>query len=94
MPLSNNSRERLQVMRATTDGFLIAEKDLELRGSGDFLGTQQTGYNKYKVADLKRDKDLLPMVAKTAGLLINSDPITSKAIAKRWLGDFEAFIIS
>lgn len=93
-PLSLQSNERLRVMRATCDGFIIAEKDLQLRGSGEILGTQQTGYRQFKVANLQRDQSLLPHITNVAKALIQEDPLTAKTIAKRWLGDFEHFIIT
>ena len=61
-PLSDIARARLAVMRETGDGFVIAEKDLELRGPGDVLGTRQTGQQSFRVADLMRDAPLLPGV--------------------------------
>ena len=61
-PLSDVARARLAVMRETGDGFVIAEKDLELRGPGDVLGTRQTGQQSFRVADLMRDAPLLPGV--------------------------------
>ena len=59
-PLSELARERLGVLRATNDGFAVAQKDLELRGPGEVLGTRQTGIMQLRVADLLRDADLLP----------------------------------
>lgn len=93
-PLSQHSKERLQIMRATNDGFEIAEKDLQIRGFGEVLGRQQTGYRKFKVARLDRDYALLPKVNQTADRLINKDKEVSKVISKRWLGDNEHLIIS
>lgn len=61
-PLSDVAKARLGVMRETSDGFVIAEKDLELRGPGDILGTRQTGLQTFKVADLARDAALIPGV--------------------------------
>ena len=61
-PLSALARERLSVLRATNDGFAVAQKDLELRGPGEVLGTRQTGVLQLRVADLLRDADLLPRV--------------------------------
>ena len=61
-PLSDISKARLGVMRETTDGFVIAEKDLELRGPGDLLGTRQTGMQTFKIADLARDAAVIPSV--------------------------------
>ena len=61
-PLSELARERLGVLRETNDGFAVAQKDLELRGPGEVLGTRQTGVMQLRVADLLRDADLLPQV--------------------------------
>jgi len=94
MPLSHHSAERLRIMRKTTDGFIISEKDLELRGAGEVLGTRQTGYRQYKIADLSRDAALLPSLKKTAEDLLQNYPETAHAIAKRWLGNFETFFQS
>ncbi|MCW0217974.1 MAG: ATP-dependent DNA helicase RecG, partial [Prosthecobacter sp.] len=91
-PLSAQGSERLKVMRATTDGFVIAEKDLQLRGAGEVLGTRQTGYRAFKLADLTRDNALLPAVADTAKRLIRESPATAQLIARRWLGEFEQFL--
>ncbi|ASQ46885.1 ATP-dependent DNA helicase RecG [Legionella clemsonensis] len=91
-PLSQLGAERLRVMRSTTDGFVIAEKDLQLRGAGEVLGTRQTGYHQFKIADLQRDQALLPLVAKTAKQLVEEQPQLARRIAKRWLGDFEQFL--
>ena len=91
-PLSILGSERLRIMRATTDGFLIAEKDLQLRGSGDVLGTRQTGYQQFKIASLPRDQTLLPQVARLTHELLTNTPETARNIAKQWLGDFEQFL--
>ena len=73
-PLSQLGRERLGIMRETSDGFVIAEKDLELRGPGEMLGTRQTGLLQFKVADLMRDADLLPAVRDAAQALMERWP--------------------
>jgi ATP-dependent DNA helicase RecG len=65
-PLSALARQRLQVMRSTNDGFVIAEKDLQLRGPGELLGTRQTGLVTFRVADMNRDAGLLPQVHRLA----------------------------
>ncbi|KTD33725.1 ATP-dependent DNA helicase RecG [Legionella nautarum] len=91
-PLSQLGAERLRAMRATTDGFVIAEKDLQLRGSGEILGTKQTGYRQFKIANLQRDQQLLPAVATLAKDLVLRDPDLAHTIAKRWLGEFEQFL--
>ncbi|WP_111415170.1 ATP-dependent DNA helicase RecG [Billgrantia lactosivorans] len=86
-PLSAHSRERLAVMRETTDGFRIAEKDLELRGPGEVLGTRQTGLAQMKIADLERDGDLLERVAPLAEALLARHPEASRPLIRRWLGE-------
>lgn len=91
-PLSAIGRERLAIMKSTQDGFVIAEKDLELRGAGEFLGVKQTGYQAFKVADLNRDKPLLPIVASIAKNLMGSAPEVAKKIAYRWKGEFEDYM--
>lgn len=91
-PLSSMGSERLRVMKSTTDGFIIAEKDLELRGAGEVLGTKQTGYRQFKIADLQRDKALLAPVADTTRELMKTNPGVAHSIARRWLGEFEQFL--
>ena len=86
-PLSAHSRERLAVMRETNDGFRIAEKDLELRGPGEVLGTRQTGLAQMKIADLERDADLLERVAPLAEALLATHPEASRPLIRRWLGE-------
>ena len=86
-PLSAHSRERLGVMRETTDGFRIAEKDLELRGPGEVLGTRQTGLAQMKIADLERDADLLELVSPLGEALLASHPEASQPLIRRWLGE-------
>ncbi len=84
-PLSQIGRERLGIMRETNDGFVIAEKDLELRGPGEMLGTRQTGLLQFKVADLMRDADLLPTVRDAAQALIARWPEHVSPLLDRWL---------
>ncbi|WP_277373241.1 ATP-dependent DNA helicase RecG [Pseudomonas sp. AA-38] len=84
-PLSQLGRERLAIMRETTDGFVIAEKDLELRGPGEMLGTRQTGLLQFKVADLMRDADLLPAVRDAAQALMEHWPQHVAPLLERWL---------
>lgn len=72
--LSETAKERLQIMRETEDGFLIAEKDLDLRGAGDILGTKQSGLPKFKLANLDEHRDLLQMARDDARLIIEKDP--------------------
>lgn len=84
-PLSQIGRERLGIMRETCDGFVIAEKDLELRGPGEMLGTRQTGLLQFKVADLMRDADLLPAVRDAAQALQEQWPQHVSPLLERWL---------
>ena len=74
-PLSKNGRLRLEIMKETEDGFLIAEKDLELRGSGDLLGSKQSGLPEFRIADIDKHKSLLDLAAKDAKSIINKDPM-------------------
>ena len=85
-PLSKSSRERLGVMRETTDGFRIAEKDLEIRGPGEVLGTRQTGLAQMKIADLERDADQLERVIALAKALQGNADVTA-VLVRRWLGE-------
>jgi ATP-dependent DNA helicase RecG len=90
-PLSAMARERLEVMRASTDGFLIAEKDLELRGPGELLGTRQTGLASFRVADLVRDAGLLPEVHAAADALLAQSPELADRLVERWVGGAARF---
>jgi len=88
-PLGETAKARLEVMRETTDGFVIAEKDLELRGPGEVLGTRQTGMLRFRVADLGRDAELLDRVKDLAGRLDRSG---NDIIIERWIGEAEQFV--
>ena len=90
-PLSQLARERLKVIRETTDGFEIARRDLALRGPGELLGTRQTGLAQLRVADLMRDADLLPLVQAAAEVLLASYPQNIEALAARWIGADERY---
>ncbi|PRB82708.1 ATP-dependent DNA helicase RecG [Pseudomonas sp. MYb185] len=90
-PLSALGRERLGIMRESSDGFVIAEKDLELRGPGEVLGTRQTGLVQFRVADLVRDADLLPQVQEAAASLARHHPERVGAIIDRWLAEGQQF---
>ncbi len=85
-PLSALARQRLDTLRQTNDGFAIAEKDLQLRGPGELLGTRQTGLAGFRIADLVRDADLLPQVHALADRLLASAPDTADRIVERWVG--------
>ena len=65
-PLSDEARERLKAMTETTDGFEIAERDLRLRGPGDFFGTRQAGMPTFRMIDLVRDHALLDLAQREA----------------------------
>ena len=78
-------------MRETTDGFAIAEKDLELRGPGELLGTRQTGDMQLQIADLQRDAQLLPQIKQAAESLLNHHPNNVSALIDRWLGSSEQY---
>jgi len=86
-PLSERGRARLSLMRATQDGFKIAEEDLKLRGPGEVLGTRQTGLAKLKVADLVRDVDMLELVREASDDLLNSHPELVEPLIQRWIGE-------
>ncbi|MCI0505251.1 MAG: ATP-dependent DNA helicase RecG [Gammaproteobacteria bacterium] len=91
MPLSQLARQRLAVMHDSNDGFVIAQRDLEIRGPGELLGTRQTGMEQFHIADLQRDQVMLPDVIKTASELLNLDPEHIDAIIQRWLGRNEEY---
>ncbi len=74
LPLSETAKERLNIMKQTEDGFLIAEKDLELRGGGEILGTKQSGFCNFKIADMEYHKNLLFTANQDAKLILNKDP--------------------
>jgi ATP-dependent DNA helicase RecG len=86
-PLGQLARSRLAVLRETNDGFLIAQRDLELRGPGELLGTRQTGLPDYRIADLVRDAELMPRIQASAQLIQRESPGAARAIIRRWLGD-------
>jgi ATP-dependent DNA helicase RecG len=86
-PLGPLARSRLAVLRDTNDGFLVAQRDLELRGPGELLGTRQTGLPEYRVANLLRDAELMPKVQLAAERISQSSPGNAAAIVRRWLGD-------
>lgn len=86
-PLGRIARERLAVLRNTNDGFIVAQRDLELRGPGELLGTRQTGLPDYRVANLVRDAELMPQVQVAAERIRQSSAQNAAAIVRRWLGD-------
>lgn len=86
-PLGHIAKERLAVLRNTNDGFVVAQRDLELRGPGELLGTRQTGLPDYRIANLVRDAELMPQVQITAEALHKKSEATAAAIVRRWLGN-------
>ncbi|MCK9396610.1 MAG: ATP-dependent DNA helicase RecG [Methylobacter sp.] len=85
-PLSDTARHRLGVLRDSNDGFVIAEKDLELRGPGEVMGTRQTGQMHFKIADLARDSELLDTVQQIGDDFITHSPQSVQPLCDRWLG--------
>ncbi|WP_145552971.1 ATP-dependent DNA helicase RecG [Yersinia bercovieri] len=84
-PLSKTAQMRLQVLRDSNDGFVIAQRDLEIRGPGELLGTRQTGSAEFKVADLLRDQAMIPEVQRIARHLHQQYPEHARALIERWL---------
>ena len=91
-PLGQHAKQRLQTLRETNDGFVIAEKDLEIRGAGELLGTRQTGSITFKVADLIRDQHLLPSVEGCASKLVKLAPDKVERLIDRWIGSKENYV--
>lgn len=91
-PLSQNAQERLKVMRETNDGFVIAQKDLELRGPGEVLGTRQTGEMQFRIADLLRDQPILSQVQQAAELMLDRYPESVEPLLRRWIADRARYI--
>ncbi|CAI1193677.1 ATP-dependent DNA helicase RecG [Serratia proteamaculans] len=84
-PLSKTAQKRLQVLRDSNDGFVIAQQDLEIRGPGELLGTRQTGSAEFKVADLLRDQAMIPEVQRVARHIHQQYPEHARALIERWL---------
>ncbi|MCQ8102663.1 ATP-dependent DNA helicase RecG [Methylomonas sp. SURF-2] len=85
-PLSDTGRQRLGILRESHDGFVIAEKDLELRGPGEIIGNRQTGQIPFKIADLIRDRELLEPVQRAAQLICRDHPESILPLVRRWTG--------
>lgn len=90
-PLSKTAQLRLQVLRDSNDGFVIAQKDLEIRGPGELLGTRQTGNAEFKVADLVRDQALIPQVQRIARHVHEYYPEQAAALIERWMPETEKY---
>jgi len=85
-PLNRIARERLDTLRRTSDGFEVAQKDLELRGPGEVLGTRQTGLMQMRIADLVRDADLALQVQSIGQRLLAGQPDVAERLIDRWIG--------
>jgi len=90
-PLGDLAKQRMEIMRQTADGFQIAEKDLELRGPGEVLGTRQTGMLLFRVADLARDAGLLKIIPGVADQMLKHHPEQADKLIRRWIGDASRF---
>ena len=90
-PWTDDARERLKAMSSTNDGFVIAERDLELRGPGDFFGTRQSGLPKLRTGDLVRDRDIMDVAHREARALVENGGLTpelSAFVARQWHDQF------
>lgn len=92
-PLGIKAAQRLQFLRDSQDGFALAEFDLQLRGAGEIFGTRQSGLANLKIADLMRDKELLPKVAAAAELIISGYPQITTGLIQRWVGYKHEYIV-
>ena len=90
-PLSKTAQQRLAVLRDSNDGFVIAQKDLELRGPGEILGTRQTGLADLKIADLVRDQARIPEVQRLAKALYQRHPELVEPLLRRWLSHSDEY---
>ncbi|MBU2979967.1 ATP-dependent DNA helicase RecG [Alteromonas sp. C1M14] len=90
-PLSKTASQRLAVLRESNDGFYIAQRDLEIRGPGELMGTKQTGMAQLRIADLVRDAELVPQVQHIAERLWQDYPSHAQAIINRWIGFKEQY---
>lgn len=90
-PLSGLAKQRLETLRETNDGFVIAEKDLRLRGPGELLGTRQTGEMGFRVADIVRDAPLMPAVQRVGTAMLREHPALARRLVERWIGSAARF---
>ena len=91
-PLSNTAKERLRIIYENTDGFEIAQADLQLRGPGELVGKRQSGVPMLRYADLERDADLIPTAQKIADLMLKETPELTELHMDRWFGHAEGFL--
>jgi ATP-dependent DNA helicase RecG len=90
-PWTDDARERLKAMSSTNDGFVIAERDLELRGPGDFFGTRQSGLPRLRTGDLVRDRDIMELAHREARALVERGALTPELqafVAQQWREQF------
>lgn len=90
-PLSKTAQKRLAVLRESNDGFIIAQRDLEIRGPGELLGTKQTGLADFKIADLVRDQRLVPEVQRISRHIFTHYPDNAQAIIDRWMSNRDRY---
>ncbi len=90
-PLSKTATKRLGVLRDSTDGFYIAQMDLEIRGPGELMGTRQTGLADMRIADLVRDTELIPMSQSIAQSMWQNHKPKAEALIQRWIGAKEQY---
>ena len=91
-PLTPAARDRLGVLRESDDGFAIAEKDLEIRGPGELLGTRQTGQVQFRIADIVRDREVINRMHEAAATLLRNHPEYAEPLIRRWIGDSVQYV--
>lgn len=91
-PLSKNGRQRIDIMRETNDGFKLAQKDLQMRGPGQVLGTRQSGAALFRLADLDRDSDMIDNVVLASDKICQQSPAIANALIHRWCPLAENYI--
>ena len=92
LPLSQTAKERLRIIFENTDGFAIAQADLQLRGPGELIGKRQSGVPMLRYADLERDADLIPVAQQIADQMLRETPELTDMHMDRWFGHAEGFL--
>ena len=90
--LSQTAKERLRIIFENTDGFAIAQADLQLRGPGELIGKRQSGVPMLRYADLERDADLIPAAQQIADQMLRETPVLTDMHIDRWFGHAEGFL--
>ena len=90
-PLGEMAKNRLGIIRDTNDGFVVAQKDLEHRGPGELMGTRQTGLQQMRIANLVRDRELIPLVERVAAAITEEHPELVPGIVSRWLSGADIY---